>query len=270
MRKLIIILLLLAFANTASALNIYWLGANSSDWHDPGNWGGTTVGPTSADWVDVRSDTWYGNWPTLSSGTGAAGTIRMNPGYGPELVLLTVNGGALTVQSAIYVGNSGGDAQLTLSSGSITSPLTMVGAYTGNGTLNVSGGTLNAGALGLPMWWGPTTGTGQLTIDGGLINTSYIGMGGAGNSIEFTKNLADGGGKIVDTQDMNDIDWANWQTTINGLVSGNQIFTSASAIQVDYSSNGETRTTEIYSVIPEPMTIALLGLGGLLLRRKRR
>jgi len=271
-KKLIVLLFVLAFVGSASAANIYWFGATSYDWATTTNWGGTAVGPTSADWTDIRSDTWYGRWPVVFSGTtAAAGTIRMNPGYGTETARLTVmGGGSLTVESAIYVGDSGGPALLTQNGGTITSPLTMVGAYTGNGVLRVNGGTLNAGALGIPMWWGPTTATGKIYIDGGLINTAYFAVAGAGNAIQFTKNLTSGGGKIVDVQDINDTLWDAWQVTVNALVSGHQIFSDVGDIVVNYSSIMESRTTEIYSNIPEPMSIALLGFGGLLLRRRRR
>ena len=278
MRKLITILLSLVFASTAMAGGD-WYGGVDNDWLNAANWG--TGIPSSAEWAEIRGASWVTTHPIITTGqTAVCGVLRANPGWGGAggYASVTVSGGTLDVSGEIYLGYdtvNNNPADLIVNSGTVNTGVggsngwLMVGVAASDGQLLLNGGTVNAGILGMPRWWSTGTGTGKVVIDGGLLNTSLIIMGGAGNSIEFTKNLADGGGMIVDTQDLNDVDFAAWQTTVAGLVSGNQIFTSASAIQVDYSSVGETRTTEIYSIIPEPMTIALLGFGGLLLRRRR-
>jgi len=277
-KKLLMLLMLfvaLTFVSSASAANMYWIGYDT-DWLTASNWGGTGACPTYNDWVDIRSDSWVANYPVITTGqTALAGTIRMNPGYGPQVASITVSGGTLNIYKELYIGDSGGPADFIINSGTVnigvsgTNVYTAVGSNGGTGRLYINGGTFNAGTLGLPKWWGPAS-TGNAYIDGGHLNTNGIMMGGAGNAIEFTKNLADSGGLLTDVQDMNDTDFAAWQTTVAGWVSSGQIFSSAGEIQVDYSSVGETRTTAIYSVIPEPMTVALLGIGGLLLRRRRK
>ena len=290
-KKLLMLLMLfvsLTFVSSASAANMYWIGYDTN-WLDATNWGGTGACPTYNDWVDIRRDSWVANFPVITTGqTALAGTIRINPGYGgARTAKITVDGGDLNVAQSIYVGwDTTNGADLILNSGSITTGIggtnnfTMVGSNGGYGELHVNGGTLNTGVLGVPKWW-ETPGAGNVYIDGGLISTVgwldpdvedwYHGLVlGATGTVEFTKNLADDGGKIRYVADLSEADWDAWQTQLNGWVSSGQIFSSAGEIQVDYSSAGDTRTTEIYSVIPEPMTVALLGIGGLLLRRRRK
>ncbi len=146
---------------------------------------------------------------------------------------------------------------------------TSIGNNGSNGRFYMNGGIFNAGFFGTPNWYDALGSTGEVYIDGGNLNTLGF-LVGAGGSIEFTKNLADGGGLITDTQDLDDLTWADWQAGVLDYISLGAIFTSASVIQADFSSVGTVRTTEIYSVVPEPMTMALLGVGSLLLRRRRK
>lgn len=277
-KKLIMLLFVLAFVGSASAANMYWTGGQSQLWSNADNWGGTGTVPTSADWVDIRQDAWVSQFPVVTSGvTATTGVIRINPGYGVSRVArIIVSGGTLNAHGQMYIGNSGvGGGLFVLNSGAVTIGITenawtMVGAEGTQGTLRIEGGTFNSGTLGIPQWWG-TAGTGHVYIAGGVLNTTGVIIGGSPNAIQFTSNSSGAGdARLVDVQDLNDTDFDGWQATINALVAANQIFSDVGDITVSYSSLMETRTTEIYSTIPEPMSIALLGFGGLLLRRRRR
>jgi hypothetical protein len=270
-KKIVVSLFLLVFAANVAAYD-YWVGT-STDWTDPANWG--TAVPDSTDWLDFRSDAWVAYYPVITAGqTATSAEIRMNPGYGAQIPSITVDGGTLNAHKQIYLSNVGGDGDLIINSGEVNvgitaNPWVAVGCEGSNGRVFMNGGTFNSGLLGLSQWFG-TAGTGQAFISGGVINTTGIIVGSdLANYFEFSKNLADGGGKIVDVMDMNDVDFDSWKTTVADWITDGQITSTVGTIQVDYSSVGETRTTEIYS-IPEPMSIALLGSGGLLLRRRKR
>ena len=284
-KKLIVLLFVLAFVGSASAANMYWTagGGGNSDWSIQASWGGSTALPTSADWVDIRHDSWVaGNGPIVYSGARNASNIRINPGYGTPLRTMEVRvlGGSLTTAQAIYMGSAGGDGLLVLDAGTINvGTYTVVGGGTGNGTLRVNGGTLNAGYLMVPQTWSTVAG-GHVAIDGGLINTAGIAIarnGSGTRDIQFTKNSTGASdARIVSIADMNNDNWDSFQAAINANIAANEIFSDVGDITVVYTTTGPgpddtfARKTEIYSTIPEPMSIALLGFGGLLLRRRRR
>ena len=182
--------------------------------------------------------------------------------------------------SDIRAGDAGsGGADVIMNDGvANVATLTAVGKDT-PGRLFMNGGTYNAGTLGLPNWFeGTGSGTGNAFVDGGNLNTNGILIDFLGNSptsgIDFTKDLAVGGGLLTDTQDLADpADWTNWQGQVASWISGGQISTSTGGtVQASFSSVGNIRTSEIFSVaIPEPMTMtmALFAVGSLMLRRRR-
>ena len=275
-KKLIVLLFVLAFVGSASAANMYFIGS-TTDWFTQSNWGGSTALPTTNDWVDIRGDAWVANMPVINSGNAYAQNIRMGS-LGVNTCRITVNGGSVTTAQAIYVGSTNIDGMFKLYGGTVN-----VGTYTvvggpNPGTLRVNGGTLNAGYLMVPQTWGTVT-SGHVAIDGGIINATGISVatnGSGTRDIQFTKNIGSGGGKIVTVMDMNDDDWDAFQARINANIAAHEIFSDVGDITVVYTTTGPPvggdypRQVDIYSTIPEPMSIALLGFGGLLLRRRRR
>jgi hypothetical protein len=268
-KKLVMLVLMLALVGSASAYD-YWTGGVDSDWTNDGNWG--TEQPDGTDWIDVRSDTLgTGAYPIITVGQSVTSlTIRLNPGYGAITPSITNNGGTLDNLGEMYVGSSGGPAEFIQNSGTTNiGTFTAVGNGGGAGGLYINGGTFNAGFLGMPNWYDGSTSIGSTYIDGGNVNTLGF-LVGVGGNIDFTKDLVDGGGLLTDIQDLDDMGWSDWQTAVLDYVGTGLISSSAGGgIQVDFSSVDTIRTTEIYSV-PEPMTMALLGVGSLLLRRRRK
>ena len=277
-RLVFLIFILFVISGDLFAAADWRAGGGDPNWFNGANWvGGTGAGgiPSASDWADVRSATWVPYQPVIAGGAAVALNVRINAYVVLPNATLTVNSGSLTVGEAIYIGhyNLGKNGEFIINGGTVTvGTYTAVGQANGNGSIYMNGGTLNAGILGLPQWWGTTgVGTGHVYIDGGVINSIGLIMGGTGNVIEFTKNFADGGGMFNNVQDMNNVEFDNWQAAIQNWVTANQIITSAgNKVQVDYSSVGDIRTTSIYSVVPEPMTMALLGAGGLFIRRRRK
>jgi hypothetical protein len=274
---LISFLLVAALAGHVSAAVLDWRGGADSDWLNAANWvTGASGVPTSDDWADIRSAAWVPNQPIITAGqTAVCGNLRVNSyGAGP-LSTVTVDGGTLDIYKEAYIGNSG-TGELILNSGEVSvgvsgeNAWTLVGVDAAFGRIRLNDGVFNAGILGIPRWWGSPSAGGEVLIDGGVLNfDGIIFTDGVAGEIEFTKNLADGGGMMVGVADMNDVAFGEWQDTVQNWLDTDRIVTSASYIQVDYQSVGEARTTTIYS-IPEPATIALLGLGASRLVRRRR
>ena len=233
------VVLMVVLSGSASAANVYWIGV-TSDWNSQSNWGGTDALPTTDDWVDIRHDSWIANFPVITTGqTAFAGDIRMNAGYGDPLrtVELTISGGELTVDSTIYIGNAGGDADVILNSGTITSNITVVGSDIGNGELHINGGTFNVGTLGAPQWWSTSTGTGQIHLDGGIIYADELVLGTGG--IEGWIDITDG--TLVMSGDA--------RTTINDYISSGHI--------TAYGSNDPNLFTVEYNGLNTTVTVAI-------------
>jgi hypothetical protein len=274
---LISFLLVVALAGQVSAAVLDWRGGTDSDWLNAANWvTGASGVPTSGDWADIRSAAWVPNQPIITAGqTAVCGNLRINAYGAGALSTVTVDGGTLDIYKEAYIGNAG-TGELILNSGEVsvgvggTNAWTFAGVDASFGVIRLNDGIFNAGILGIPRWYGAPSAGGHVYIDGGQLNfDGIIFTDGVDGQIEFTSNLADGGGMMVSVADMNDVDFSNWQDTIQNWLDTDRIVASASYVQVDYESVGDLRTTTIYSV-PEPTTIALLGLGASQLIRRRR
>ncbi len=269
-KKILLSLLVLVFVtNTAAALNTDWQGGTSTDWTDPLNWGSGLV-PTSADWADIRNGDWIVNFPVIPTGvTANARVMRMGPNFGnpPQTGMFTMDGGTLNLQQEMYIGDSGGPFDFTMNSGTVNVGLaglvnnsfTAVGGQGGTGQLFMNGGTFNAGQLGVPKWFDGIASKGNVFIDGGNLNTSQMLLEnalddqGLGSGIQFTKDLAVGGGLLTDTQDLGTTAWTNWQAQVGNWISAGLISTSTGGlVEANFSSVGTVRTTEISSVVRVP------------------
>jgi hypothetical protein len=239
---------------------------DSNNWYGPGGWASSTPG---------ASDTAISNngGPLLVSSTQVANILQIGYsgapssldlqstltissggaaqfGYaGAALGTLTMTTGSPVLTGAAYLEfgtNASTNGLLTMSTGSVSATNMIVG-NAGNGTVNMSGGTIDVSVLYLANQAGSS---GTFNLSGGTVSVwaMYFNQGNAGHL------ALSGSGKLV--YQGGDL------STVNGWISQGKI-TGGQAAQVG-------NNIEI-SVVPEPASLSLLGLGALpfLLRRHR-
>jgi hypothetical protein len=178
----------------------------------------------------------------------SSGGVAQFGAAGAALGTLTMTTGSPVLTGADYLEfgtNAGTNGLLTMSTGSVSATNMIVG-NAGNGTVNMSGGTIDVSVLYLANQAGST---GTFNLSGGTV--SVWGMSfNQGNAGHLTLS---GSGKLV--YQGGDL------TTVNTWISQGKI--TGQAAQVG-------NNIEI-SVVPEPVSLSLLGLGALpfLLRRRR-
>ena len=157
------------------------------------------------------------------------GLVAIGSGVGNN-GLMTMGGGAMTVGLSFYVGGTG---NVTWS------------VNGGNGTLEMTGGTVDiTGNLEVGTQWG--YGHGDVAVRGGTITASDLVIDLGAVAVHST-------GKIITDGDDS--------AALNAYVAAGKLLGT-----VFY--NTATSKTEV-TAVPEPATIALLGLGGLLLRKRK-
>jgi hypothetical protein len=125
-----------------------------------------------------------------------------------------------------------------------------------SGILNMTGGVIDVNGL-FDIGTGPYTLSADVSLDGGLIEATALLMGTVG-SMDIT------GGTLILDRDRTSL--------LQGYVTAGQLsgygVADLSHVLIDYDNINPGQTT--VTAIPEPVTFVLLGLGGLLLRRRRK
>ena len=190
---------------------------------------------------------------------------------------LNVTGGSYTNTGWTYVGfggtgniaiGGGGAANFgplrlwngsMVSSGTVTVGSDMTVGESGAFDLTMTGGSLDQTAGWLYVGFGAA---GGVHLNGGLLSINSLQLDGSAG--EYFDMSGDGTLKIKDARP-EDIAWQiNWYAsqgylTVNGHESAVGMLDIATESGTDYT---------IVTVIPEPVTMLLLGLGGLFIRRK--
>jgi len=289
MKKLILVLMVMCLVGVASA-DIRYHGSGPWEWLEgvgQDNGWQSAVAPGTLDTIQVN---WGGNTVTLDYatsvkmakiGTNEAGTVHV------------LDGGSLTLTSGSLVGTVGGTEDtgtLTIDDGGTvqvnswlkvgdkaTGVVNVAGTLgmTGHlwmgcsttdamvGTLNVlDGGEVNIGGnsgLGTVNAVDPAAGSATMTINaGGQVNMHHWNDTGtiqAGSLIDII-------GSGVLTVGGNRVDAAYAYEALGKLVCDG----GAGSIIATYDGGADLTTI---TNIPEPATMILLGLGGLLIRRKK-
>ena len=229
--------LVLGLVVDVEAATLQWTGGGADDlWSTPENWN-TGALPTAADKVRMK----------LSPGATIVneGAVALDGWIGSaDGADLTVDGGTLTTSSFLIFGRMAGDiGTLNMISGTLNCAGTLFAGHTGSGTINITGGTINA-----PNLYIPHLGEGHVNLHGGVINLT-------GNFLMKTPDtglvgsLDVGGGTLV--LDGNDL--AIVQGYIdNGLITA---YEDNGTVQLDYDVTNEGQTTlkGVHKLNPNPV-----------------
>lgn len=265
MKKLLLVLVVCAVASMANAADIRYMGNGA--WETTANWqGGVMPGA-----VDAARFNWGNNVVTVS--TTVATVDRVQAGVDEPGTLRILSGGV--VNSGTWTGAG------------------VAGTCTGTITVE-AGGTLNTGTItpgGGHLWVGMNdSGTpygnniGIVNVSGtinvvGMIGLGTLNVATASNGIGYVNVLNGGVLNLANIHPTNSI-MAGSLLTVSG--SGKVVLPDGFAtiiqnyidagkidgrVETVYDAEQDMNFTHIYSV-PEPITLSLLSLGGLLLRKR--
>ncbi len=229
---LVFLVLLVSMVSDASAGTCWWKGASAVDryWNNSNNWWNAV--PGSADTADLNKG--QGIQPEIDAncvgGNAAVCSILQLPNWlddGGTSCYLYMTGGILTIGSNFEMGCWGGGSNpydrgvMTMSNGTVTVGGYMSVGESGEGIINMTGGTIDIdGTLYIPK---ESAGDGTVNLDGGTISAGGISMNANG---------------LVDINDGELIIDGNVVGTINNYVNNGWITANdvAEEVLVDYNT----------------------------------
>ncbi len=243
-------------------------GFYAGGWEDPGSW---NIFPDPAGRIPAAGDNanidrgWDGSAATINIPGAICTNLNVAHWY-PNNSLTIVTGASVDVKSNVIVAGQTTGVGVINNYGIMTDTTDGaimqfdIGAY-GVGTLNMYSGSLSATYLNCPGPWGSQpSNSSHIQLDGGTIYTWDFRLLDFGtNTINGTMDITGG------VLDISRAERDRIQSYIDaGWLTG--YGDPANVMIDDISVAGHT----IVTAIPEPLTMSLLGLGGLALIRRRR
>ena len=258
----------MALASLASA--VQWTGAAYTSapgaWETASNWGGTLPAASDTNAGLYRSDGLGGN---ITVSTAVAGSIKPQMKFG-NTKLTIYTGGSMSADGSFEFGTSGstGNATVTIKAGGLLDVCKKVTQTTGTwkiasaaptsttATVNIYGTAKVKGTLATSdVVIGYTGGNAVVNIyNGGLLNVDAYTISATGKGIVKIW----GGGTMQ-------IKGNKTTQTSADITAGRIAGQGLGTVLQNYYDSG----TDSTFVTPEPATVALLGLGSLLLYRKK-
>lgn len=263
MKKLVILLMVVSMVGAVSAApaRTWWEGTESSDWTDAANWSDGVPGEGSrADWRDSSVEA------VLDVET-SIGRIVMGDGgtWGGQSLRITNTGSLILTDNEWSAVGFWRPAYLTVEAGGSLSTIhnLVLGRdvaadddripEAGTAHLYVNGGIVDVGQT---LVVGGRDGFGRATVDnGGVLSMNHL--------------LLEGD-MLVDVLDGTIVINENRTGLVQGWIDNGQLvgYGGIGEIIFDYDETNVGQTT--ITAIPEPATLALFGLGGLALLRKKK
>ena len=246
-KKFILVLLVLGLAGAASA-DDWFKGSVDDDWHNPSNWGGGTVPDiTDATFNDGDFD-WAYQFGTKTAKVYSGNAAEVGnyfSGNPWDNLLMDLQ---LVVESGASFYSAGVIQLSSLADGSIPGLLDQEGGFIRCATLSLIG----------------SNSAPRATLEGGNLHANTLVMATGAGVIDIHN------GTLILNGDWRVDDLPNGKN-LNQLIGNGDIFGwhgASPGLNISYNVGNDTTT--ITAQVPEPTTIALLGLGGLALLRRRR
>ena len=258
--KILYLMFVLCVTGNLWAATINWTGgASDNNWNNAANWDAVPAKvPGSADIAALNG---RATMPIIAVGQTVGfydlilGRTVVVPGTNPPAVI-TMNGGTFQVGRYFKMGqDAGSSGTFDMYAGDVDISGTLMVAQRGMGTFNMYGGTVDVVTI-LPCESATKQGTGTLNLYDGIINANVLTFYSSSTTTPLV-NITQGTLVLLGDQSsaIETAKTAGFLKAYNGNGT------------IQYSVAGGYTTV---TAIPEPATILLLGLGGLMFGKRRK